>query len=79
VIPTCPVSPATGVPGRRRNLGTLALRLLLDDQAQTLAEYALIASLFAILMIVAMVAVQGNAGKTLSTTQSTLGNEYESP
>jgi Flp pilus assembly pilin Flp len=78
VIPVSPVSPANGVPERRPGLGTLAA-LLLDDGAQAIAEYALVASLFAVLMIIAMVAVQGKAGNTLSTTQSTLGNEYESP
>jgi Flp pilus assembly pilin Flp len=52
---------------------------LLDDQAQALPEYALVASLFALVMIIAMVAVSHNAGDTLSSTQSTLGNDYANP
>jgi Flp pilus assembly pilin Flp len=53
--------------------------VLRDDGGQSLAEYALVASLFAIIMIAAMVVLGANAGKTLSTTQTNLGTIYASP
>jgi Flp pilus assembly pilin Flp len=58
--------------GRCSNLGAIAAA----DSGQAIAEYALVSATFAVLMIVAMVAVQHNAGSKLNTTQNNLSTEY---
>jgi Flp pilus assembly pilin Flp len=58
--------------GHRNTLAALALA----DSGQAVTEYALVSAIFGILMIVAMVAVQHNAGAKLNNTQTSLSNEY---
>jgi len=47
-----------------------------DESGQALAEYGLLTAMFAILMIVAMLAVGTASGSKLSGTQCNLSSEY---
>jgi Flp pilus assembly pilin Flp len=57
----------------------LLRELFADDGAQAIAEYALVAAVFAVIMIAALVAIETAAGGTLSKTQNNLGQVYENP
>lgn len=55
------------------------IALLLDDRAQATMEYALVATVFAVLMLGGMLAVQHAAGNDLNTTQNGLSTNYQNP
>ncbi|MGP6159697.1 MAG: hypothetical protein ACLPYS_19735 [Vulcanimicrobiaceae bacterium] len=63
----------------QRGLVTAFQELLFDDCAAALTEYALVASVFGVLMIALMVATQVAAGQNITTTQSGLSNESNAP
>jgi Flp pilus assembly pilin Flp len=81
VISASPVAPGPVAPRwcSSQRFGSCAGLVLKHDGGQALAEYAMVAGLFAIIMIAAMVVLGANAGKTLSTTQTKLGQIYASP
>jgi Flp pilus assembly pilin Flp len=61
------------------NLIAAFRELLVDDAASALTEYAIVASVFGVLMIGTMVAMQDAAGSNITTTQSGLSHESSAP
>jgi Flp pilus assembly pilin Flp len=57
---------------------TLAwMRLLADNRAQAISEYALIAAMFGVLMFAFLATIRTNTGTNLNTTQTNLSTLYK--
>jgi hypothetical protein len=62
-----------------RGLVSAFRAMLAGDGAAALTEYAIVASVFGVLMIALMVATQNAAGSNITTTQSGLSSESSAP
>jgi Flp pilus assembly pilin Flp len=62
-----------------RGLISAFRELLANDGAAALTEYAIVASVFGVLMIALMVATQNAAGSNITSTQNGLSSESGAP